>query len=170
MKLIIVLLILIVAINLQFAYAETFEVSIPQGTSAPGCEETNTCFIPFEVIIMPLDTVNWINDDVALHVVWSGNPQEGPNGIFDSPLIFSNEMFSHTFNEVGTFPYFDPLHPWMTGIVIVLQPVGGEMIPINTTSLLLAGTYSNASWMIPVIVSGIGIGFVIVRRYHNSFN
>jgi len=31
--------------------------------------------------------------------------------------------------------------------------------------LLLAGTYSTASWMIPVIVSAVGIGIVIARKF-----
>jgi len=42
-------------------------------------------------------------------------------------------------------------------------PVGGELIPIETTSLLLAGAQS-FSWMIPVILSGIGIGLFVVTR------
>jgi len=42
--------------------------------------------------------------------------------------------------------------------------VGGEFLPIDTTSLLLAGTQNNAAWMIPVIVSAIGIGIVIARK------
>lgn len=42
--------------------------------------------------------------------------------------------------------------------------VGGEFIPIETTSLLLAGTQMTASWMIPVLVAGSGIVFVLVRR------
>jgi len=41
--------------------------------------------------------------------------------------------------------------------------IGGKIIPIETTSLLLAGTQS-FSWMIPVVLSGIGIGLVLVRR------
>lgn len=43
------------------------------------------------------------------------------------------------------------------------QLVGGELIPIETTSLLLAGTQT-FSWMIPVIVSAVGIGIVIARK------
>jgi len=43
--------------------------------------------------------------------------------------------------------------------------VGGELIPLNSTSLLLAGTYSTAAWMIPVIVSAIGIGIVLARKF-----
>ncbi len=42
--------------------------------------------------------------------------------------------------------------------------VGGEFLPIESTSLLLAGAQS-FSWMIPVIVSAIGIGIVIARKF-----
>ena len=47
-------------------------------------------------------------------------------------------------------------------------PVGGNILPIETTSLLLANAQS-FSWMIPVILSGIGIGlFVVSRKSENS--
>jgi len=41
--------------------------------------------------------------------------------------------------------------------------VGGQIIPIETTSLLLAGAQST-TWLIPVVVSAVGIGLVLVRR------
>ena len=41
--------------------------------------------------------------------------------------------------------------------------IGGEIIPIETTSLLLAGAQST-TWLIPVVLSAIGIGLVLVRR------
>jgi len=44
-------------------------------------------------------------------------------------------------------------------------PLGGELLPIDTTALLLAGTYSTAAWLIPVIVSGIGFAIVIARKF-----
>ena len=45
------------------------------------------------------------------------------------------------------------------------QAVGGSIIPIDTTSLLLAGTQMTASWMIPAIIAAIGIGIVIARKF-----
>jgi len=46
--------------------------------------------------------------------------------------------------------------------------VGGELLPIDSTSLLVAGAQS-FSWMIPLILSGIGIGlFVVSRKSKNS--
>jgi len=41
--------------------------------------------------------------------------------------------------------------------------VGGEFLPIDSTALLLAGAQT-FSWMIPVILSGIGIGLFVVSR------
>jgi len=43
--------------------------------------------------------------------------------------------------------------------------VGGELIPLDTTMVLVAGTQTTAAWMIPAIVSAIGIGIVIARKF-----
>ncbi len=43
--------------------------------------------------------------------------------------------------------------------------IGGEIIPLDSTMVLVAGTHSVAAWMIPVIVSAIGIGIVITRKF-----
>ena len=53
---------------------------------------------------------------------------------------------------------------FMNKIQSPVKPVGGEIIPIESTSLILAGTQLTASWLIPVIVSAVGIGLVFVRR------
>jgi len=57
----------------------------------------------------------------------------------------------------------------LTGDIIIVDGViGGEIIPIETASLLLASAQS-FSWMIPVVLSGIGIGlFVVSRKSENS--
>ncbi len=44
-------------------------------------------------------------------------------------------------------------------------PVGGELLPVDTIVLLLAGAQMNAAWLIPVIVAAIGIGIVIARKF-----
>ncbi len=41
--------------------------------------------------------------------------------------------------------------------------IGGELLPIDTTALLLAGTQT-FSWMIPVVLSVLGIGLFVVSR------
>jgi len=48
------------------------------------------------------------------------------------------------------------------------NPVGGEFLPIDSTALILAGAQS-FSWMIPVVLSVLGIGlFVVSRKSENS--
>ncbi len=46
-------------------------------------------------------------------------------------------------------------------------PVGGGIIPIEQTSLLLAGAQT-FSWMIPVVLSVLGIGLFVFRKSENS--
>jgi len=43
-------------------------------------------------------------------------------------------------------------------------PVGGTLVPIDTTTLLLAGVQSISMWMIPVVVAGVGIGIFVIKR------
>jgi len=45
------------------------------------------------------------------------------------------------------------------------QAIGGIFEGVDTTSLLVTGAQMNAAWMIPVIVSAIGIGIVIARKF-----
>ena len=93
-------------------------ISLPAGSSAPGCDETNECFIPANVSINVGETVTWSNDDSAAHTVTSGVPGT-PDGIFDSSLFMASTTFSHTFDEAGEYNYYCMVHPWMTGKVQV---------------------------------------------------
>ncbi len=94
-------------------------ISVPHGSSVPGCDETNECFIPAEVTVNVGDTVTWSNDDSAAHTVTSGTPSDGPDGKFDSSLFMAGTTFSYTFDKAGEYNYFCMVHPWMTGKVQV---------------------------------------------------
>ncbi len=109
---------LLLTTTIPAAYAET-TVSLPEGTSVPGCEETDACYIPSSVSVGVGETVTWSNDDTAAHTVTSGTASGGPDGIFDSSLFAAGTTFSHTFEEEGAFDYFCMVHPWMVGNVIV---------------------------------------------------
>ena len=97
------------------------DVSIPQGSGTPGCENSNSCFIPFQTTVMIGSKVTWHNDDSAAHTVSSGSPRDGLDGNFDSSLFFAGNTFSHTFTQSGSFPYFCLVHPWQTGFILVLE-------------------------------------------------
>jgi len=94
-------------------------ISIPSGSSVPGCDETNECFIPAEVTVNVGETVTWSNDDSAAHTVTSGTPTGGPDGTFDSSLFMADTTFSYTFDNAGEYNYFCMVHPWMTGKIQV---------------------------------------------------
>jgi len=82
------------------------EVSIPHGTSVPGCENSGKCFVPSQISIGVGEKVTWKNDDSAAHTVTSGISSEGPDGIFDSSLFMAGNVFSKVFHEEGEYSYF----------------------------------------------------------------
>jgi plastocyanin len=94
-------------------------ISLPTGSGVPGCDETNECFLPYDVSIGVGATITWSNDDTAAHTVTSGIVAEGPDGLFDSSIFMSGTTFEFTFNDAGTYDYFCMVHPWMTGIINV---------------------------------------------------
>ena len=102
-----------------FADHETVEVDIAVGSSINGCQITNECYILHMVTLSVGNEVMWNNIDATSHTVTAGIPAEGFSGHFDSGLIAPGGMFSHEFDEAGTFPYYCVAHPWMVGTVMV---------------------------------------------------
>jgi len=96
------------------AFGEEFSVTIPEGVGTPGCDDTSSCFAPFELSIDEGDTVMWSNDDSVTHTV----TRMGDSS-FNSDLLMAGDVFSFTFDQLGQFPYHCTLHPWMWGIIIV---------------------------------------------------
>jgi plastocyanin len=94
-------------------------VSIPEGSSTPGCEADNACYSPAETTVSVGGTVTWTNNDTAAHTITSGTPTDGPDGMFDSSIVMSGATFEYTFEEAGQYDYFCIVHPWMTGKVTV---------------------------------------------------
>ena len=71
----------------------TDSVIIPVGSSSPGCESSLKCYTPSSIIVPVGTQVTWRNIDVPAHTITSGDPGRGPNGFFDSGLIFSESSF-----------------------------------------------------------------------------
>ena len=46
-------------------------------------------------------------------------------------------------------------------------PVGGELLPLDSTALLLAGLQSSTIWMIPVLAGAAGVGAFYIRTRMN---
>ena len=86
-----------------------------------------------------------------------------PNNVFGNFGPFQNGGALVNVIESGQEQTFGGDEP-ITTIPIICSPVGGELIPIESTSLLLASAQT-FSWMIPIVLSAIGIGIVIARRF-----
>jgi len=122
------IILVIIAITLQSSDSEIktekseivieADVIMPIKVSRPGCEETNSCYLPSIITIKQGQQVTWSNEDVAFHTVTSGFYDE-PSDLFDSGHLDPEQKFIVSFDEQGTFDYFCTLHPWMAGKVIV---------------------------------------------------
>ena len=100
------------------------------GSSTPGCEETNNCFIPNPVTVEIGTIVTWSNTDTAAHTASSGTAAGGDMGeVWDSSLIMAGGSFSYTTDTVGSFDYFCMVHPWMAGTLIVEAAGAADTVP-----------------------------------------
>jgi len=113
------------------------EVSVPAGTSVPGCEETNECWDPAEITIGVGETVTWSNDDTAAHTVTSGTAADSDSvgAVFDSSLFMAGTTWSVTLDEEGEYPYFCMVHPWMAGMIIVGEAMAEEEAMMSGVNL-----------------------------------
>lgn len=108
-----------------------YDINIPTGSASPDApyfwqseKDGSTTGI---VEILVGDTIVWKNADTSAHTITSGTTANGPDGLFDSGLFGPGKFFSYTFSEVGDFPYYCVVHPWMEGVIVVTN--GYSLIP-----------------------------------------
>jgi len=94
------------------------DVALDDGKQAAGADGTrvvvdNFSFAPATATVPVGTTVTWTNHDDIPHNVVS------PEQKFKSPVLDTDEMFSHTFDVAGTYKYYCSIHPRMTGQVVV---------------------------------------------------
>jgi plastocyanin len=81
-------------------------------------------FDPKEITIKKGIEVVWHNKDVTAHTIIYGQKGSSDAGsVFDSGMIRSNTVYSHSFTDTGDYPYFCKIHSWMTGRIIVAEDV-----------------------------------------------
>ena len=103
-------------------------VDVMGGSSHPGCETNNLCYVEPSLMIGPNETVVWNNKDAVAHTATSGAPGTGYSGVFDSGIIGAGSKFSFEFESQGVFEYYCTLHPWMRGTVTVDND-SGPVVP-----------------------------------------
>jgi plastocyanin len=70
-------------------------------------------YTPATLTVQVGTTITWVNTDDEPHTVTSSAR------LFGSPGLDTDDVFSQTFSEPGTYVYFCTLHPLMTAEVIV---------------------------------------------------
>jgi plastocyanin len=121
------------------------------------------CFSPSSVTIHPGDTVQWTWSSTG-HSSTSGTPG-APNGLWDSMILNQGATFSHTFNAVGSFPYYCTPHGQccnMVGTVIVSNPTptpSPTATPIGHPAFFTGETALGGSWYYLQFANGTPFGF-----------
>ena len=101
---------------------------------------------------------------IPMTPVGPGDPNGGTFGTWEQVI------HSEPFAVIKKVQFFGDLPSDRTGydnfeFCITVAAIGGEISPTTTSALLLAGAQNSMAWMIPVIVSAIGIGIVIARKF-----
>ncbi|MBT8252074.1 MAG: hypothetical protein KJO99_04500, partial [Nitrosopumilus sp.] len=106
-------------IPISDSFADVWNIQIPPGASEIS---SSNHFIPQEISIKPGDLVEWGNSDRETHTVTSGSLETGIDGKFTS-ILDEGKKFVRLFtqDELGEFKYFCTIHPWMTGIINVVD-------------------------------------------------
>jgi plastocyanin len=73
----------------------------------------NFTFAPAALTVSLGTTVTWINHDDIPHTVVEKNK------VFRSKALDTDDSYSFTFTQAGTYDYFCGLHPHMVGKIIV---------------------------------------------------
>ena len=75
----------------------------------------NFTFSPATLTVQAGSKVTWVNEDDIPHAVAASDRT------YKSQVLDTDQAFSHTFNEPGSFEYFCSLHPHMKGLIVVVS-------------------------------------------------
>ena len=97
----------------------TLSAPVSQQSQAPDGQLTiridNFSFAPKQISVDVGTTVTWTNQDDVPHNVVSTERK------FTSPVLDTDQTFSFTFREPGSYPYYCKIHPVMTGSIQVVR-------------------------------------------------
>ena len=119
------------------SFASHFEVTVnPIAGSGlgSGCELTEDgCYSPNTATVEIGGVVIFSNTDDTKHTFTSGVPSDDTIGTeFNSGILSPGDSARWEPKTVGEFSYFDMIHPWMQGVIIVIEePEDHERIDRN---------------------------------------
>jgi len=113
------------------AFADHHEITITPISGSgldSSCEKTEEgCFSPNTVTVYVGSVIIFSNTDTTIHNFASGEPNDDVVGTianengFNTAIMNPGESATWTPTEAGEFPYFDMIHPWMQGTIIVQE-------------------------------------------------
>ena len=89
-------------------------MTAPATTASNSVAISGMQFQPATIRVKAGEKITWINNATMPHTVTSPN-----DGLLASQQLNRGSVFSHTFEQPGTYTYYCALHPSMTGTVIV---------------------------------------------------
>jgi plastocyanin len=98
---------------LSSGVGRSFSTAAQQPPAAKEVTIDNFSFGPMELTVPVGTQVTWVNKDDVPHVVMSVDK------IFKSKALDTDDKFSFTFQQAGTYEYFCSVHPKMTGKIVV---------------------------------------------------
>ena len=108
------------------SFANHSEITITPLTgsgSGSGCELTeDKCYTPNTATVEVAGVVIFSNTDDVKHTFTSGVPTNDSVGTeFNSGILLPGDSAKWIPKTVGEFSYFDMIHPWMQGLIIVIE-------------------------------------------------
>lgn len=144
-------------IMLSVVALATAMVAVAAGASTQTVQVTKNGFTPQSATVNVGDTVTWHNADTADHQVVAND------GSFASPVLHSDQSYSHTFTSAGTVKYHDA-NSKSTGSVTVKGPAPALTLSSSTSTVVygsgatLTGSISSSLASEPVTLTAQAFG------------
>ena len=127
------------------SYADHSEVTITPTSGSglgSGCELTDEgCFSPNSATVEIGGVVIFSNTDDIKHTFTSGVPSDDTIGTdFNSGILSPGDSAQWEPTTIGEYSYFDMIHPWMQGSIIVIEePEDHERVARNADGTFVTG-------------------------------
>ncbi len=110
---------MLAVVDSSLAMASTSQARLEKTANTTEVKIDNFSFSPKSLTVEAGATVTWTNHDDIPHNVVSTEKK------FSSPVLDTDQAFSFTFKEPGSYPYFCKIHPMMTGTIVVAKNASG---------------------------------------------
>ena len=143
---------------LPLAVLAAVTVVVAAGAATQTVQVTKNGFTPQSATVSAGDTVTWHNADTGDHQVVADD------GSFASPVLHSDQTYSHVFSTAGTFKYHDSLAKTHTGTVVVTGPAPALTLSSARSTVVygsgttLSGTVNAALANEPVTLTAQALG------------